>query len=124
MDEGVAATLAELGYADCTATAFRPRYLPPGAQRLSLGEPALLRVGEATLPELPATHSLGMAVRASLGRLPRYVHVYFHDTDLTHPYRRRALEGALAVLGRRRTPARLDELTADREVDLSSASAP
>jgi hypothetical protein len=122
MDEHVAAALAELGYADCTATAFRPSYLPPGAPRLSLSEPTRYRIGEATLLELPTTHSLGMAVRAALGRLPDYVHVYFHDTDLLDARRRRALGAALAVLGRRRRPARLDQLTAEPEVDFSPAT--
>ena len=122
MDERVAATVSELGYADCTATAFRPAYLPSGVPRLSLAEPALLRVGEATLLELPATHSLGMAVRAALGPLPRYVHVYFHDGDLLDTRRRFALEAALAVLGRRCRPARLDGVTADVELDFSAAA--
>ena len=120
--EHVAAAVAELGYADCTATAFRPAYLPPGASRLSLAEPAWLRVGEATLLELPATHSLGMAARAALGPLPRYVHVYFHDSDLLDRRRRLALEAALAVLGRRRGPARLDGVAAETELDFSAAA--
>ncbi len=120
LDEGVASALAELGYADCTATAFRPRYLPAGAPRLALAAPARLRLNGATLLELPATHSLGMAVRSALGPLPAYVHVYFHDTDLLRPNRRRALEAALAVLGRRRRPTRLDRLDAETEVALAS----
>jgi hypothetical protein len=125
MDEQVAEALAELGYADCTATAFRPAYLEPGAPRLSLAEPARLRLGDRTLLELPATHSLGMASRAAFGRLPRYVHVYFHDTDLLEPRRRRALELALRIIGRRRRPTRLDRLDASEERDFSeAASAP
>jgi hypothetical protein len=123
-DESVAAVLSELGYADCTATAFHPRYLPADAPRLALAEPARLRVGDGTLLELPSTHSLGMAARAALGSLPSYVHVYFHDTDLLRPSRRRALGAVLAVLGRRRRPARLDEITAEPEVELSSALRP
>src|SRR5262249_32558573 len=39
-DLGVAEACAELGYADCTATAYRPTYLPPGAPRLGLATPA------------------------------------------------------------------------------------
>lgn len=113
MDERVAALLAELGYADCTATAFRPRYLPPGAPRIGLAEPAWLRIGEQRLLELPTTHSLGMAARAALGPLPRHVHVYFHDTDLLDRRRRLALEAALAVLGRRRRPTDLERLADD-----------
>jgi hypothetical protein len=121
-DEGVARVLVELGYADCTATAFRPAYLAPGAPRLSLGTPARLRVGEATLLELPSTHSLGMALRAALGPLPGYVHVYFHDTDLLVPARRRALRLALAVLGRRCRRARLDELNAEDETEFAAVA--
>jgi hypothetical protein len=132
IDRDVAATLAELGIADCTATAFRPPYLPPGAARLALSTPAMLRLaGESesdsdsqsqALLELPATHSLGMAARAAVLRLPRYVHVYFHDTDLLDTGRRRVLEWALRVIGRRRHPERLDRLGADVEVDFSAAA--
>jgi hypothetical protein len=122
MDERVAAVLAELDYIDCTATAFRPRYLAPGASPLALAEPARLRLGQVTLRELPTTHSLGMAVRGLLGPLPRYVHVYFHDTDLLDQRRRAALRGALAVLGRRRRPVGLDELEVGDEVEFSSAA--
>lgn len=122
MDEDVAVALAELGYADCTATSFRPAYLPPGAPRLQLSEPARLRLGEASLVELPTTHSLGMAARSAFGPLPAYVHVYFHDTDLIRPRRRVALEAALRVLGRRRRPARLDALKVDGEVDFGSVA--
>ena len=42
-----------------------------------------------------------MAARAAVGRLPEYVHVYFHDTDLLDSRRRAALAIGLAVLGRR-----------------------
>ena len=122
MDERVATVVAELGYADCTATAFRPGYLPAGAPRLQLAEPARLRLGGASLLELPATHSLGMAARSALGPLPAYVHVYFHDTDLLDRRRRLALEAALAVLGRRRRPVRLDSLTAEAELEFRSAA--
>jgi hypothetical protein len=122
LDEQVAAALAELGLADCTATAFRPSYLAPDAPRLDLAEPARLRVGGAHLPELPATHSLGMAARASLGRLPAYVHVYFHDTDLLDRGRARALEWALRIIGRRRRPERLDRLQAEQELDFSAVA--
>jgi hypothetical protein len=122
MDEGVAAALAELGYADCTATAFRPSYLQPGAPRLALAEPAWLRVGERRLLELPTTHTLGMAFRAAVGALPGHVHVYFHDTDLLFWRRRLALGAALAALGRRRTPVDLSQLTAEAELDFAVAA--
>ena len=134
MDESVAAALAELGLADCTATGFRPSYLEPGAARLALAEPARLRFGggiesdsagdsrSRALLELPATHSLGMAARGALLRLPAYVHVYFHDTDLLEAGRRRALEWALRVIGRRRRPERLDRLQPELELDFSAAA--
>ncbi len=122
MAEDVAAVLAELGLADCTATAFRPSYLTPDEPRLALAEPARLRVGDAHLLELPATHSLGMAARAALQRLPDYVHVYFHDTDLLDRRRARALEWALRIIGRRRRPERLDRLQAEQELDFSAAA--
>lgn len=113
-DAEVAAALAELGYADCTATAFRPSYLAAEAPRLTLEEPAWLRVGELRLLELPTTHSLGMIVRAALsGPGVRVLHGYFHDTDLLDTRRRLALTGALVALGRRRTVTDLERLAAD-----------
>jgi hypothetical protein len=108
LDESVAAVLGELGYVDCTATAFRPSYLDADAPRIELAEPGWVQLGETRLLELPATHSLGMAVRAAFGRLSGYVHVYFHDTDLLDARRRRALTLALALIGRRRRPTPLD----------------
>lgn len=112
MDEQVAETVAQLGYADCTATAFRPGYLDDGAPRLSAQAPVSLELQSgARLLELPSTHSLGMAARRAFGPLgPRVVHVYFHDTDLLSPLRRAALRTALSVLGRRRRAVDLDEL--------------
>ena len=112
MDEGVASALAERGYIDSTATAFRPGYLPKHAPRISLDRPAWLCLANgARLLELPATHSLGMAARAALWRpLPPVVHVYFHDTDLLSPSRRAALVLALGLLGTRRSPSDLEQL--------------
>jgi hypothetical protein len=112
-DEGVRRALAEAGVADCTATAFRPPYLPPGAPRLELDAPAWLDVDGGRLLALPSTHSLGMAARAALAPLPQpVVHVYFHDTDLLDRRRSAALALALAVLGRRRRATDLDALAA------------
>lgn len=125
MDEQVAEAVASLGYVDLTSTAFRPSYLPAGAPRLSLSEPALLRLPSgALLAELPSTHSLGMLARGVLGRLEApLVHAYFHDTDLLDPRRRLALTAALAVLGRRRSAGSF-ELTDAPELPFSAASAP
>ena len=109
-DEGVAEVVAELGYADCTATSFRPPYLADGAPRLHLGAPARLELPSGhQLLELPSTHSVGMLVRALLRRLDEpLVHVYFHDTDLLDRRRALALRIALRVLALRRTPSDLD----------------
>jgi hypothetical protein len=123
-DERVAETLAELGYTDLTATAFRPSYLEAGAARVSLRAPARLRLASgALLPVVPATHTLGMLARGVAGRLPPYVHAYFHDTDLLDRRRRWALTAALTVLRRRRPPG---EFTAGDapEVAFSDASSP
>ena len=114
IDAAVADTLAALGLADCTGTAFRPDYLDKGAARLEAAEPAQLVLdGGRRLLELPATHSLGMAARAAVGPLPQYVHVYFHDTDLLSRSRRLSLTATLAVLGRRCERGDLDALRRD-----------
>jgi hypothetical protein len=115
-DTGVAEACAELGYADCTATAYRPSYLPPGARRLALSAPARLVLPSGRqLLELPSTHSLGMAARATLSRGglgAEVVHVHFHDTDLLDARRRSALAWTLRILARRRATTDLDELSA------------
>lgn len=116
MDAGVAAVLAELEYADCTATEFRPSYLPDGAPRLSLAKPMWLRVDGRRLLEIPTTHSIGMAARSAIDpqvTVSPVLHVYFHDTDLLNARRRVALRTALGLLARRREVTDLDAL-ADR----------
>ena len=125
LDAGVASAAAELGYADCTATAFRPRYLDPGAPRLEARTPC-----RATLPdggellELPTTHSLGMLARALAGRLPGYVHAYFHDSDLIDRLRATTLEASLYFLALRAKRRDLDELARRaREEDLPVSQA-
>jgi hypothetical protein len=122
MDAEVAEAVAEAGYVDCTATAFRPRYLDDGAPRGSAASPVRIALpGGGRLLELPSTHSLGMASRAvlkpSLGS--RVIHVYFHDTDLLSTRRRRTLATTLALLGRRRRAIDLDQLA-----DVSAELAP
>lgn len=118
MDEGVAGVLAELGYADCTATAFTPPYLAEGAPRLAAELPTWLELPNGRrLLELPSTHSLGMAARTVAARsLPRYVHLYFHDTELLSWSRRAALAATLVVLARR---ARAADLGTHGGVDAS-----
>jgi len=112
IDEGVAEAVAELGYADCTATAFRPDYLEPDAQHLQLGEPTWLELasGERLL-EIPTTHSIGMLARGLWGPFRRpVVHAYFHDTDLLSKRRRAALSFGLTFLYLKRTRTDLGEL--------------
>jgi hypothetical protein len=128
MDAEVAEAVAALGYADCTATAFRPPYLAPEAPRLALDRPArlVLPSGQRLL-ELPSTHSIGMLARRLVRRLEApLVHVYFHDTDLLDRRRALALRLGLVALARRRRPARLDELGewGDEEIPFSEASEP
>jgi hypothetical protein len=102
-DARLRAALAELGLVDCTATAFRPRYLAESDSHLELTAPALVD----GVVVVPATHSLGALARNVLARLPDYVHAYFHDTDLTSTRRRTALAVSLRILARRRIPADL-----------------
>jgi len=117
-DDDVIAAVADLGYADCTATSWRPSYLPPGAPRAALDQPAWVRLADGRrVLELPTTHSLGAAARALLGPLPRIVHFHFHDYELLDPKRSVALSATLVLLARRRRPAGLGELKAEREVD-------
>ena len=101
-DHGVRDAVAEAGLVDLTATTFPLRY---GGGRIVDGPEADL---------LPATHTVGMLARAV--RLPDYVHVYFHDTDLLDRKRALALAVGLRHLALRRPVADLDELR--------SASAP
>ena len=116
LDETVAETLAAAGVTDCTATAFRPPYLAPGAARVGVQAPTrLLLASGARLLELPATHSLGMLVRAVTQPLDGpFVHAYFHDTDLRRLVREAGLVLALSILGRFRAVATdLDALRAE-----------
>jgi hypothetical protein len=112
MDENVADAVAELGYTDCTATAFRPDYLPPGAPHLQLHDPTYLELRSGRrLLELPTTHSIGMLARGLLGPFRRQVvHAYFHDTDLLDSRRRAALRIGLVFLGMKRTAIDLEGL--------------
>src|ERR671936_37446 len=112
IDADVARAVAELGYTDCTATAFRPSYLEAGAPHLQLDEPAWLDLGSGPrLLELPTTHSIGMLARGLLGPFRRQVvHAYFHDTDLLDRRRTAALRAGLALLGLKRTATDLREL--------------
>jgi hypothetical protein len=111
-DVDVARAVAELGYADCTATSFTPSYLRADAPRLELQEPTWLDLGAGLrLLELPTTHSIGMLTRGTLGPFRRQVvHAYFHDTDLLDRRRAAALRVGLVFLGMKRTATDLREL--------------
>jgi hypothetical protein len=116
-DADVMSAVADLGYVDCTATAWRPSYLAPGAERAALDAPAWVRLADGRrVLELPTTHSLGAAARAIVRPLPRVVHVHFHDYELLEPVRRVAIMATLVLLARRRQPVALGDLGADREV--------
>jgi hypothetical protein len=109
-DVEVAEAAAELGYTDCTATSFRPRYLDEGAPRLHLDAPGRLVLPSGRrLLELPSTHSIGLLARSVPRRLTaELVHVYFHDTDLLDRRRSLALRASLRLLALRREPSDLD----------------
>jgi hypothetical protein len=117
MDADVMSAVADLGYVDCTATAWRPSYLAPGAERAALDAPAWVRLADGRrVLELPTTHSLGAAARALVRPLPRVVHLHFHDYELLEPARRVAITMTLGLLALRRRPVSLDDLGAEREV--------
>ena len=106
------AAVADLGYADCTATAWRPA-VPAGRARRaprSTSPPGSCSTTAARVLELPTTHSLGAAARALHRPLPPVVHVHFHDYELLDARRRAALTAVLVLLARRRRPVGLDEL--------------
>jgi hypothetical protein len=116
-DADVMSAVADLGYVDCTATAWRPSYLPAGAERAALDSPAWVRLADGRrVLELPTTHSLGAAAKSLLRTLPRVVHVHFHDYELLEPPRRAAVTATLGLLALRRRPVSLDDLGAEREV--------
>jgi hypothetical protein len=116
-DAAVMSAVADLGYADCTATAWRPSYLPLGAARAALDEPAWVRLDDGRrVLELPTTHSLGSAARSLVRPLPPVVHVHFHDYELLDAKRRAALTAMLRLLALRRRPIELGALEAQREV--------
>jgi hypothetical protein len=120
-DAGVAAACAQAGYSDCTPRASRPSYLAPEARWAELVAPAHIALeGGLSLQALPTTHSAGQALRAALRpMLPPALHVYFHDTDLVEPRRRRIVIAALRILGRRRPATDLDKLAAALVGDLA-----
>ena len=96
-DDDVRAVVADAGLVDLTATTFP---LPYGGGRV---------VGGPEKNLLPATHTIGMLARSI--RLPDYVHVYFHDTDLADAKRALALRVGLRHLSLRRPVKDLDELS-------------
>jgi hypothetical protein len=95
-DEDVRDAVGEAGLADLTATTFPHSYRD--GRVVDGPEPGLL----------PATHTIGMLARAL--RLPDFVHVYFHDTDLLERRRALALAFGLRHLALRRPVRDLDEL--------------
>jgi hypothetical protein len=124
MDERVMAAVADLGYADCTAVAHRPSFLGPGAPHLELGAPAWLALPDGRrVLELPSTHSAGAAARSLLRRLPRIVHVHFHDYELLDRRRTVLFAWVLRCLARRRKAVTLSDLSADLDVEWGAVCA-
>jgi hypothetical protein len=117
MDERVAEVLAAAGLSDCTATAFRPRYLDRAAVRLAAREPCVVELASGSrLLELPTTHTIGMLARGLLAPFRgSVVHAYFHDTDLLDGRRAALLSVGLRFLGMKRTRTDLDELSSAAE---------
>jgi len=116
-DADVMGAVADLGYVDCTATAWRASYLPPGAERAALHAPAWVRLADGRrVLELPTTHSLGAAAKSLVRPLPRVVHVHFHDYELLESTRRAAITVTLGLLALRRRAVSLADLDAGREV--------
>jgi hypothetical protein len=117
----IAGVLRDLEYVDCTATAFKLRYLASGAPHLHVREPrSLLLADGRALLELPVTHTLGMAARLAVS--PRAigadpVHVYFHDWELLDRARSLALRAVLILLGRRCRPSDLEALAGEVRSD-------
>jgi hypothetical protein len=117
LDAGVLGAVADLGYVDCTATARRPGFLPPGSPRASLEAPAWIRLDDGRrVLEVPSTHSLGAAARGLVRGLPPAVHVHFHDYELLERRRRVAIAVTLRLLARKRRPVEPDTVDAVREV--------
>jgi hypothetical protein len=123
MNAALAEVLATFGYVDCSATAFSPSYLPPGAEHVKAATPCWWRLSSGgRLLELPTTHSLKMAAQRALlpGRIREpVIHFYFHDWNLLDPRRVQALRATLALLRRRCRLLDLDEFA-----DAASAWAP
>jgi hypothetical protein len=124
MDEDVMAAVADLGYADCTALARRPSFLEADAPHLELGAPAWLVLPDGRrVLELPSTHSAGSVARSLLRRLPRVVHVHFHDYELLDRRRTVLFAWVLRALARRRKPVALSDLSADLDVEWGAVCA-
>ena len=112
-DASVAAACAALGYVDVTPRATRPPYLDDGAAWAQLDRPARIDLGATLLAAVPTTHGAGDLLRAVVRPgLSEQVHVYFHDTDLVDPRRRRLIALALRLLVRRRPGSDLDAVAA------------
>ncbi len=67
-DADVIAAVADLGYADCTATAWRPSYLPPGSPRAGLAQPAWVRARRRPPPARAADDAFARRAREVAAR--------------------------------------------------------
>jgi hypothetical protein len=110
-DASVAEAVADLGYVECTALAWRPSYLGSDEAWVELAQPAWVQLpsGRDVLT-IPTTHSFGMLARAITKPLPPVVHMHFHDYELLDRRRAAALSAALRALAFRRRPIALGEV--------------
>ena len=69
IDADVIAAVADLGYADCTATAWRPSYLPGGSPRAGLAQPAPGRAPRRPPRPRAADHAFAGRAREVAARL-------------------------------------------------------
>lgn len=116
-DAAVMAAVADLGYADCTAVAWRAPFLKELAHA-RLAQPAWVRLDDGRrVLELPTTHSLGAVARALVRPLPRVVHVHFHDYELLDGRRAAVVWATLVLLAGRRVPVGLGAVGAEVEVE-------
>ena len=120
-DVSVAEAVADLGYIDCTALAWRPTYLAAGEPWVELDQPAWVRLPSGRdLLTIPTTHSFGMLARSIAKALPPVVHMHFHDYELLDRRRAVAIDAVLRLLALRRRPVALGEVPATTEADFRS----
>ncbi len=111
-DAAVVEAVADLGYIDCTALAWRPSYLGADEAWVELSQPAWVRLPSGRdILTVPTTHSFGMLAKAITKPLPHLVHMHFHDYELLDRRRAAAISAVLRALALRRRPLALGEVS-------------